>query len=156
MNRVFGGLAILLRAALCLGFLGLFIAADAECKKAQKDDLPHGANLLIEYSEKKTDRLFGTVYYPNETLAADTVVEVYRLLSKQDPVNIGQQNRIAACVTGKDGQFSFDELPPGQYLLLVGTRKEAGINEIRVPVVLKPATRKHKSRAIMISLVNGT
>jgi hypothetical protein len=112
--------------------------------------------LLIEYTEKKIDRVFGTVYYPDQTLAADTVVEVYRRLGQHTTTEIGQQNRIAACVTGKDGQFSFAELPLGRYLLRIGTRKEADINEIRVPVVLKPTMRLHKSRGLKLSLVIGT
>lgn len=142
--------------ALALGLLLAFTTCFPECRKAQPEDAPQGANELIELARQRVDNLSGTVMFPNEEPAGDVVVEVYRHSGKlQSPVTV-QPPRLAACITGDDGKFSFVGLKPGKYLLRVGTRKFAGINEMRVPIILKKSLRQRRRPALNLKLALGT
>ena len=126
----------LLKTIICF-YLALSVKSNAECQKVGKDDVPHGANMTVELAEQKVSRLFGTVLFPNREPAGDIVIELYRRVGKQSFQETMKQVRLTACVTANNGKFSFLQLQPGRYLLRVGTRKPAGINELYVPVILK-------------------
>jgi hypothetical protein len=59
-------------------------------------------------------------------------------------------------VTGNDGGFSFNDIKPGKYLLIVGARKGAGMNELYVPIILKKSWWRRKGSGLRLTLVIET
>ena len=145
----------LLRTAAFLSCLAPPLFSRAECRKAEDNEIPHGANELIELKEQKVQGLFGTILFPTGEPAEDIVVEVYRW-SKKPYTETVQQQRLAACVTGADGKFSFPELKPGSYLLQAGRRERFGVNIAFLVVDLKGNSGKRKGQGIRIQLKLGT
>lgn len=136
--RVFSNnIAFLARVIACFCWTVVSILSHAQCKLAQPEDAPHGANELIELKEQKLNQIFGTVRFPRGELADNIVVEVYSRAGTQSLQEARHQARLAACVTSDDGRFSFAGLKPGRYLVVAGTRRTAGVNEIYVPIILK-------------------
>ena len=144
----------LLRTAAFLSCLAPPLFSRAECRKAEDNEKPHGANELIELKEQKVQGLFGTILFPNEP-AEDIVVEVYRW-PKRPYTETVQQQRLAACVTGADGKFSFPEIKPGRYLVQAGRRERFGVNIAFLVVDLKGNSGKRKGQGIRIQLKLGT
>jgi hypothetical protein len=66
--------------------LALSIVCNAECRRAQEDEVPHGANQLIELKEQTIKRVFGTIStgFTNSPPTPNVVVEVYRSTGNQD------------------------------------------------------------------------
>ena len=155
--RVFSNnIAFSARMIACFCWIALSILSHAQCKPAQPDDLPHGANTLIELKEQQLSQIFGTVRFPHGELADDIVVEVYRHEGAESLQEARQQARLAACVTSDDGRFSFAGLKPGRYLVVAGTRRTAGVNEIYVPIILKRSWLGKKGSGIIFVLALGT
>lgn len=106
------------------------------CLKAGEQDLPHGANMHIEYPEKTVKSIKGRIVFAHEQGPADdVVVEVYEIPPRDKKLQsheiVSQHQRRAACITSKDGSFCFDDLPSGRYLIKAGTRsRHAGWNEV--------------------------
>lgn len=92
---------------------------------------------LYNSENKKLRHISGTILFPNEEPAGDVVIEVYCPSGKLKSPATAEQPRLAACVTGDDGRFAFPGLKPGEYVLRVGTRKSAGVNEMLVPIILQ-------------------
>ncbi|HZS28873.1 MAG TPA: hypothetical protein VFB76_16720 [Candidatus Angelobacter sp.] len=136
--------------------LAASMLANAECKNAQAADVPHGANETVELPQQKLHSLFGTVQLPGGKAADDIVVEVYRRLESKGGDDAREQTRLVACVTGNDGGFSFNDIKPGRYLLIVGTRKADGMNELYVPILLKKSWWRGKGSSLRLTLVIGT
>ena len=137
--------ANLVGVLLCItGFLQL---AEAQCKKPTADDIPHGANEFILLDERTVGRIHGRVFLPNYMIKAgrvrakDIVVELYSYGggdSYQDVSKVlREQQRVAACLTGADGRFSFTGLKQGRYLLRAGTRERDQYNEVYAILVLE-------------------
>jgi len=145
-----------LRTVACLTFLVLPITSRAECRKAHDDEVPQGANMLVELTEQKIHDLFGTVFLPADEPAEDIVVEVYRQSGKQEYNQTVQQKRLAACVTRAEGKFSFPGLKPGTYLVQAGVRRPHGINITYVIINLKSNGSGNRGRGIRIPLTLGT
>jgi len=112
------------------------------CQKALEDDLPHGANEDIEYTEKTVKRIKGRVsYHYDDQPADDVVVEIYDVTNEDKnlrPREIAlRRERRAACVTTKEGSFCFPDLPSGRYVLRAGARSSsAGMNEVYMKVTV--------------------
>ena len=110
------------------------------CQKALEDDLPHGANEVIEHSEKTVKKIKGrVVYFNDEEPADDIVVEIYDVIDEDKKLTSRdiaiRRERRAACVTAKDGSFCFPDLPSGRYVLRAGARSSsAGMNEVYMKV----------------------
>ena len=145
---------ILLKIIICF-YLALSVTSNVECQKASKDDVPHGANMTVELAEQTVSRLFGTVLFPNREPAGDSVIELYRRVGKQSFQETMKQVRLTACLTANNGKFSFPQLQPGRYLLRVGARKPAGINELYVPVILK-SDGPRRTGGLTLTLLLGT
>jgi protocatechuate 3,4-dioxygenase beta subunit len=64
-----------------------------------------------------------------------------------------EQKRVAACLTGRDGRFSFAGLKPGRYLLRAGTRAHDQFNEVHVILILDP---RGTDKGMEIVLTPGT
>ena len=91
-------------AASC-ALLVAFTFSCAECKKANPEDVPQGANELIELSTQKITHVSGTVLFPDGIPAGDIVVEVHTYSENLERQR--ESARITACITGDDGKFSF-------------------------------------------------
>ena len=80
-------------------------------------------NVIIKHDEILKSLRGKVVVVANDQPLAGVLVEVYDkpegLLMewKEREARKAQQRRIAACVTGADGQFGFPELPAGKYEL---------------------------------------
>jgi hypothetical protein len=126
-----------------LGFLLLSVSLQepkCPCLKAADQDEPHGANELIEYSHKTVKRIHGRVVDPTGAPIDEAVAEVYSYSdadTKIDPYKFTRsQERLAACVTNKNGNFCFSNLKSGNYLLRIGTLHSAGFQEVFIRVRL--------------------
>jgi protocatechuate 3,4-dioxygenase beta subunit len=110
------------------------------CQIAAESDRPHGANESIEYFGKTVSRIRGRVTNPDGKPAHAAVVEVYEYSSPDNnktPWEITRYGtRRSACLTDNDGNYCFVGLPSGSYLLRIGTREQAGINDAYVKVRL--------------------
>src|SRR5215470_4120442 len=132
--------ATALQTLACLNCLTLSMVSRADCVKAHDHDRPHGANELIQLQDMQVDRIFGTIFFPNDETAKDIVVEVYRQTGNQGHGETIRQKRVAACVTGVSGKFSFPKLKPGKYLLQAGVREQSGVNITYVIVDVRSKT----------------
>jgi hypothetical protein len=93
--------------------------------------------------------------FPIGEPAKDIVVEVYRWANKPYTETV-QQHRLAACVTGPDGKFSFPDVKPGMYLVQAGRREGFGVNITYVVVNLKANSGQQEGQGIRIQLHLGT
>jgi hypothetical protein len=138
----------------------LSISAESQCRKAQADEVPHGANEFIIDERQVTSNLHGTVLFPDGKTAKNVVVEIYAYkgsdVYQEVEQTLREQKRLAACLTKRNGRFSFKNLKAGKYLLRAGTRDNAGINEVYVIVTLKSIPVKSKTTELQIILSLGT
>ena len=85
-------------------------------KHATKDDIPHGANEFIALKQQNVGEVrgvvsFGEIGNPTEHVVA----EIYRFKGDDTFPNIEKviaSKPAAACITGRDGPFSFPYLEP--------------------------------------------
>ena len=162
--------ATFMRTARILGPLVFFITSTpfskAQCRKAPIEDVPHGANEFILFAEQEVAQIHGKAFIPSDlpkdyqAAAKDVVVEVYVYDGKEDYDDVSktlrEKKRVAACITGPDGNFSFPRLKRGRYLLRVGTRKFADFNVTFAIVSLNPGLKRQAGRGIEIKLRLGT
>jgi hypothetical protein len=137
--------------------------AQAQCKQAGDNDSPHGANEFVLLKEKRVGRIHGRVFFPNYMVksgrvrAEDIVVELYNYSGgdSYEDVNraLREQKRMAACLTGHDGRFSFVGLKQGRYLLRAGTRAHDQYNEVHAILILDP---RGTDKGMEIVLTAGT
>ena len=108
------------------------------CQKASADDLPHGANEIIELSETTVKRVHGRVVNPIDEPVEAAVVEIYEIAPADNKVEsyklVEKRQRKTACITSEDGSFCFPDLPSGQYVIRAGTGRSAGMNEVFMKV----------------------
>ena len=147
--------------------VGLSTAAagrTCSCLKASEEDVLHGANEDIEYSERRVKRIYGkvTFYYGDEPVKG-AVVEIYDIPDANKSLKtheiISRHARRDACVTASDGSFCFSGLPSGKYVLRAGTGESGGMNEVymRVNVDRRWWSRWFRSgKAIELGLTPGT
>lgn len=143
---------------ICL--LGLSQLAAAQCKKPKDEDTPHGANKPVLVDGRRVGRIYGRTLFPDNAAkegwvrAKDVVVEIYDYSGDGSRESISkvvrEQKRVAACLTGGDGKFSFPELKPGMYLLRVGTRAPSRYNEIQVILLIDPKERETPELTILM------
>jgi|SRR5215475_7548692 len=145
--------------------LVIFISECSECDckpvAANANERPHGANEFILIPDIKVKRIAGKVFrqlsdYPEN----EAIVEVFNYSSSsldyKDVQNALVKKRRAACMTGENGVFCFNKLPPGRYLLRAGTRKFAAMNEIHAIVIVLPKNQKGSTEEIELTLKPGT
>ena len=133
------------------------------CQPALESDLPHGANEAIEYKSKTVSRIHGRVTLPNGEPVQEAVVEVYdcpdRDKDKRAYEIVESGKRRMACLSDEDGNFCFMGLPSGWYVLRVGTRASAGMDESYVKVRLDRTWRRswlRSGRALEVRMHLGT
>ena len=145
--------------AVALGVLSVVDVAEGRCKDAKDGEVPHGANELIQLTDQTVSSIRGEVSGPGEGDAKDIVVEIFSYAggdSFEDMKNALAQKRIAACITGEDGKFSFPHVKRGKYLLRAGTRESRGINETYIILVVDPHITKNAGQGLRIPLHVGT
>lgn len=135
------------------------------CRVASEDDIPHGANEDIEYSQRTVKNIFGVVGYASvDGAVEDVVVEVYDVADSDRTLRprelVRERTRRKACVTASDGSFCFPDLPSGLYVLRAGTRSSnGGMNEVYMRVKLDRHWWKgwfRRSKPIKLGLSPGT
>jgi hypothetical protein len=143
---------------ICL--LGLFQLAEAQCTQPKGEDSPHGGKEFVLVEGRVVGRIYGRTLFPDAKAkggwrrAKDVVVEIYSYGgdgTREDVRRVvREQKRVAACLTGGDGKFSFPDLKPGMYLFRAGTRAASRYDEIRVILLLDPRQRVTPELTILI------
>jgi hypothetical protein len=137
--------------------LGISQLAEARCRSARPEEVPHGANELILLAEQEVREVRGVVYFGwSKEFAKEVVVEVYNYEGNENYEAVAESlkgGRIMACVTDSDGKFSFSGLKEGKYLLRLGTRDMAGMNEVNAILHVTPRGSRNR---IEIRLPPGT
>ena len=111
------------------------------CVKAADDDVPHGANELIEYDSGTIKSFHGRIIFPNDEPVDHAVVEVYEVSKANKDKSAHEisttEQRKFACLSDENGQFCLSDLPSGSYVLRIGTLQSSGVNEVLVKVRLE-------------------
>lgn len=142
---------------LCL--VGSSPLAEARCRRARPDEVPHGANEFRLLAEQEVRQIRGVVSSLGDAeFQEDVVVEIYNYegndsYSYEAVSKVLKGRRIAACVTGSNGRFSFSGLKPGRYLLHLGMRDVRGINEENAILHVTPRGSRER---LEIRLTPGT
>src|SRR5215813_8920703 len=135
-------------------------SSQCNCKTVLTNEAPHGANEFILISGIKVNRIAGKVLLPNEEPVNEAIVEVFNYSSSSTDYKAVDAalyyKRRAACMTGENGVFCFNKLPPGHYLLRAGTRKSVGINQIHAIITVLPKNQKVPTRELELRLTLGT
>jgi hypothetical protein len=134
---------------------------EAQCRKPKADDSPHGANEFILFNARTVGRVHGRVFFPNYMIKAgrvrakNIVVELYSYRGSNSYQDVSQvlseRKRVAACLTGGDGKFSFTGLKPGKYLIRAGTRERDQFNEVYAILILDPKRGIRKGLELILS-----
>jgi len=130
-------------------------------RPATENEQPHGANEIIEMSAKPVNRLFGKVTDVNGGAISSAVIEVYDCTNSECEKEIYSRTRkrLDARVADDEGQFCFQNLSSGRYLLVFGTHGSEGLKEMYVKVKLDRNwwSRWYRSgKALNIHLFVGT
>jgi hypothetical protein len=135
-------------------------SSQCDCKKVPTNEISHGANEFILLSELKVNRIAGRTLLPDGEAVNEAIVEVFNYSSSstdyKDVDSALRNKRRAACMTGENGAFCFNKLPPGRYLLRAGTRKSAGINQIHAIITVLPNNQKAPTGGLELTLTLGT
>ena len=149
---------ILFTLLLLFGSSGFFAAQNSTCSPPKDTETTHWVgNLEIVNIEKKPFRqIRGVVITQLGEPLENALVEIFSnpeyLLVKEpiDKRGNSKQKRIMACRTGKDGKFSFPDLPAGKYELRSSSEDSAtGWNVTQTYVVVKPSGKKKELRLEM-------
>src|SRR5215216_531029 len=98
--------------------------ACAQCKQPKDEDRPHGGNEFVLVGEGTVGGIYGKVLRKDEKVddwvpVGDVVVELYVYGGRANREDVSkavrEQKRVAACLTGGDGKYSFSGLKPGRY-----------------------------------------
>lgn len=151
-------LAKLFGVLICVA--GFLQPAEAQCKKPKDEDKPHGANAPVVVAGRTVGRIYGRTLFPDDKAeegwvrAKDVVVEIYNYSGDGSREGmrkvLREQKRVAACLTGGDGKFSFPELEPGMYLFRAGTRAPSRYDEIQVILLIDPKLGKTPELTILM------
>jgi protocatechuate 3,4-dioxygenase beta subunit len=128
--------------AACLLTAAPSLSVDCACHKPEKGDSTRpGGNMMIVVPLDKTYRdLRGTVQMSDGRVLENALVEIFDnadyLIHETDGhlEQAPHQTRLAACVTGADGKFSFRDLPSGTYELRSSIKAGWNVTHIHVTV----------------------
>jgi hypothetical protein len=121
-------------------------AAEYKCGQAKDEDRPRGGNPIFA-GMGTFGAIYGTALTKDERAGTwgplrDVVVELYSYSggATREEVSkvVHEQKRVAACLTGDDGQFSFPRLKPGQYLFRAGSRVSEKYDEVYAILTVEP------------------
>jgi hypothetical protein len=130
-------LSILLMLFGCIGQ-----SDDCKCQKASDEVTTHwGQDSIIVDGEQTTRVLQGRILHASGAPLPEALVEVFEapegglMAGRSDSSEQEKQRRIAACLTGEDGEVCFSELPSGKYELRCS---KSGFNTYRALVDVNP------------------
>ena len=124
-------------------------AAEYKCEPAKDEDRPRGGTFVLA-GEGPMWGIYGTVLAKYEKAGewepvGDVVVELYSYSggANQEEISraVGEQQRVEACLTGRDGKFSLLGLKPGRYLLRAGSRVSDKYDEVYAVLTIDPERR---------------
>lgn len=126
------------------------------CRPAAEGDWPHSANESVVVDAGAVKWLRGSVTLPNGEPIPEAVVEVYEYSARDKNLDASEvaksRKRSTACLTNEKGEFCLARLPAGKYVLKVGTRTSAGINDAYVVVNLVPNLRSTRTLELTLQL----
>jgi protocatechuate 3,4-dioxygenase beta subunit len=131
--------------------------ADCKCIAPAPGEATHeGGNEIVTFRERRNYKLVhGVVRDANDEPLADVLVEIFdhpEWIVLDYPRSRVEQRRIAACKSGPDGSFCFDNIPTGKYELRVS--KDVAWNPSHGHIVVN--TRRGSRAAIKVQLSLGT
>jgi hypothetical protein len=138
------------------------LSGSSQCnyKTVPANETSQGANEFILIDELKVNGIAGKVLLPDEEPVNEAIVEVFNYSSSstdhKDVDAALTKKRRAVCITGENGAFCFNKLPPGRYLLRAGTRKSVGINQIHAIITVLPNNQKAPTGGLELRLTLGT
>jgi hypothetical protein len=118
-----------------------------KCKQAGDEDRPRGGNFVLA-GEGRFKAIYGTVLSRKGRDGkfkplGDVVVELYSYSGGANQEEVGkavrEQKRVAACMTGGDGEFSLPGLKPGRYLLRAGSRVSDEYDDVYAILTIDPS-----------------
>ncbi len=142
-----------MRTLLVLFLLVLFggeLAAQKPCpsRPARPEDQSHGANEIIEQKGvSASKRIYGKVTDAmGNPIPNGTIIIVFRYSPKEESEEayrlVKRLERFRAFLPAADGSYCITGLPPGRYLLQIGTLAQQDLNELFVRIrVRKPSAR---------------
>jgi Carboxypeptidase regulatory-like domain len=126
-----------------------YAQVSSNCKKAKKSDTTCWG--WIQGHEAVdggiVNKIQGKVVTPNDEPVANALIEVY----DNPELDFDKRKRIAACQTGKNGEFSFKGLPSKKYELR-GSICGVGFDAGHTVVTLGPKTKNASQAEILVTL----
>ena len=149
----------LITLTLLLGFLSNFLVKGCSCLPPAPNETTHqGGNELISFIKDKTFKgVQGVVRDENGEPLEGVLVELFDKpdwIRRQDWSSLGDQRRIAACKTGSDGRFCFENISAGEYELR--GRIDIAWNPSHVLLKVNPNSRRASRKAITLQMRVGS
>lgn len=152
-------IAKLLAIALVISCQANARRSNCKCTAPAPGETTHqGGNEIVTFRERRTYKsVHGVVRDVNDEPLADVLVEVFdhpEWIALNYPASRVEQRRVAACKTGADGSFCFENIASGRYELRAS--KDAAWNPSHVYIVVNPRSRKGVRAGIRVQLRVGT
>jgi hypothetical protein len=132
---------------------------NCKCSAPGPGETTHqGGNEIVTFKETRTYKsVRGVLRDVNGEPLAGVLVEVFDhpewIISNYPASRVAQQ-RIAACKTGPDGTFCFQNIPSGKYELRAS--KDAAWNPSHVYILVNRRSRRSSRAGINVRLTVGT
>ena len=139
----------LLLLALCQSSLP---QTDCRCRGATAADKTIWEHMSNYEEARAVKKVRGVVLDPVGGRLEDALVEVFADDGASDSPTSDSHKRVAACVTGEKGEFCFDGLKPGKYILAVGHR---GFIITFMKLNLDPRGRRSSGKRLNVTLAPG-
>lgn len=132
---------------------------NCKCNAPADGETTHqGGNEIVTFRERRAYRsVHGVVRDVNGEPVEGVLVEVFdhpEWILANYPASRVQQRRIAACKTGDDGSFCFENIPSGRYELRAS--KDEAWNPSHIYIVVNRRSRRSKRAGINVQLTVGT
>ena len=129
-----------------------------KCIEPERGETTHrGGNEIVTFRERKVYKsVRGVVRDVNGEALEGVLVEVFdhpEWIVLDYPASRVKQRRIAACKTGPDGSFGFENIPSGKYELRAS--KGASWNPSHVYIVVNRRNRRSTRAGINVQLTVG-
>jgi protocatechuate 3,4-dioxygenase beta subunit len=132
---------------------------NCKCSAPAAGETTHqGGNEIVTFRERRAYRsVHGVVRDANGEPVEGVLVEVFdhpEWILSNYPASRVEQHRIAACKTGVDGSFCFENIPSGRYELRAS--KDAAWNPSHIYIVINRRSRRSTRAGINVRLTVGT
>jgi protocatechuate 3,4-dioxygenase beta subunit len=135
------------------------LPGNCKCTAPEPGETTHrGGNEIVRFREKRIYKsVRGVVLDVNGEPVRGVLVEVFdnpEWPLSNHTVSRVEPRRIAACKTGDDGSFCFENIPSGRYELRAS--KDAAWNPSHVYIVVNRRSRRSTRAVIKVQLTVGT